>query len=154
MNTTVTAQPYSSLPHGMPWRYRTWPAAPHVATVVPGDKGTKLAITPQPLREPIREPMQNVLAMIRRAKKVAVAAKTPSRMTQGRTAGFHREFHHMGALHAVGRRIYSMLALRSRPRLWLCQEKKKGKSSTRAPFFGERKDANLRHQSRSNCAYY
>jgi hypothetical protein len=30
MRTTVTVQPLSSLPHGMPWRYRTWPATPHV----------------------------------------------------------------------------------------------------------------------------
>jgi hypothetical protein len=82
-----------------------------------------------------------VLAMFRRAKKVTVAAKTPSRMTQGRTAGFHREFHPLGdALHAVGRRIHSMLALRSRPRLWLCQEKKKEKSSIKVPFFGEKKE--------------
>jgi hypothetical protein len=32
MNTTVTVQPFSSLTHGRSWRYRTWPAAPHVAT--------------------------------------------------------------------------------------------------------------------------
>jgi hypothetical protein len=164
MNTTVTVQPFSSLPHGMPWRCCTETAdsglrntkTQRQSTPKPkylcflftdlpslllfvfpkqkptencrpsaslihgydsgiergqlrptwplwclGTRAPKLAITPQPLREPIREPRQNVLAMIRRARNDAVAAK----------------------------------------------KKKKKK----------RKDANLRHQSftlRSNCAYY